>query len=399
MGNKETKVEIMNHERDMPSEQKEVQKRKSTLKKINIDEQKKAKQELDKPIDPLFERKLKKTETVKIKIKENEMEKVVLKHHEFELHPKEIIDEHKSNVKLKEMIYYSDDEEDIKDKEPKIKSRKQIKKKKIKKPLQIEGIEPDSQDKDRQFEDDQTLDKIKPNEKLKELPEEVASEEIDDILKQPGNVQDELSKKIGTKDDKIKQNVTDKMSIEPAYQIKLRKTETTKIKIEESKIEPIDLKHHVFEQNPQDHANEGKSKISLNVQLQYSDDEKCSTDKVESKKLAKKKKAKKTVTDSDDTESKVFEEESSDGVKEKIITKKINKSKVLKQDNMDTEKSEKDKKKQKGIKIKPDELKHEEIKLRHHNFESTPQNIIEEMKTNVKLSQYNEIVETREESF
>merc|ERR1711915_936270 len=110
-------------------------------------------------------------------------------------------------------------------------------------------------------------DKIKPNEKLKELPKEVASEEIDDLLKQPGNVQDELSKKIGTKDDKIKQNATDTMSIEPAYKIKLRKTETTKIKIKESKIEPIDLKHHVFEQNPQDHANEGKSKISLNVQL------------------------------------------------------------------------------------------------------------------------------------
>merc|ERR1712228_147581 len=98
------------------------------------------------------------------------------------------------------------------------------------------------------------------------------------------------------------------------------------------------------------------------------------------------------------TEPKVFEEESPDGVKEKIITKERNKSKVLKQDNMNTEKSEKDIKKQKGIKIKPDELKHEEIKLRHHNFESTPQNIIKEMKTNVKLSQYNEIVESLEES-
>merc|ERR1711915_405828 len=132
-----------------------------------------------------------------------------------------------------------------------------------------------------------------------------------------------------------------------AYQIKLRKTETTKIKIEESKIEPIDLKHQVFEQNPQDHANEGKSKISLNVQLQYSDGEKCSTDKVESKKLAKKKKAKKTVKDSDDTESKVFEEESPDGVKEKIITKEINKSKVPKQKKKKKKVQKKKKKKKK----------------------------------------------------
>merc|ERR1711976_241914 len=120
---KGTKMEIMDQESDMPSEQKEVQKRKVTLKKINIDEQKKAKQESEKPIEPIFERKLKKTETVKMKIKENKMEKVVLKHHEFELQPKEIIDEENS----------------IKDEEPKIKSKKQIKKKKMKKPLQIVG--------------------------------------------------------------------------------------------------------------------------------------------------------------------------------------------------------------------------------------------------------------------
>merc|ERR1712137_1496932 len=89
---------------------------------------------------------------------------------------------------------------------------------------------------------------------------------------------------------------------------------------------------------------------------------------------------------------------SQDGVEEKTITKKLNRSRVPKQDNVDTAKSEKDIKKQKGIKIQQDELKHEEIKLRHHNFESVPQKITEEMKTNVKISPYHVIVDTLEES-
>merc|ERR1712226_1321501 len=72
---------------------------------------------------------------------------------------------------------------------------------------------------------------------------------------------------------------TDKTDKEPHFGTKLKKTETLKIKIQETKLEPVSLKHHEFERDPKESISEKTSNINLGDPLHYSDNEKLEEDK------------------------------------------------------------------------------------------------------------------------
>merc|ERR1712106_926806 len=93
----------------------------------------------------------------------------------------------------------------------------------------------------------------------------------------------------------------EKTEQEPIFVKKLKKTETVKLKIDENKMESVELKHHDFEPCPQDNNNEELSKLSVGEPLQYTDETQKSEGEKESTKKLKKVKAKKEdVTDSED---------------------------------------------------------------------------------------------------
>merc|ERR1712106_12832 len=87
----------------------------------------------------------------------------------------------------------------------------------------------------------------------------------------------------------------EKIEQEPIFAKKLKKTETVKIKLKETKLESVQLKHHEFEQNPQDNSNEQPSSIIVSEPLQYTDDDGKNKDGKEKEKKQKKRQIKKIV--------------------------------------------------------------------------------------------------------
>merc|ERR1712123_435315 len=92
---------------------------------------------------------------------------------------------------------------------------------------------------------------------------------------------------MGTKNDKVKKDEE-----KSAFPVKLKKAEPIRRQITEPKLETVQLKHHEFENQPQEPAAEHPTGIRLTVALKQMNEE--TDDKVKSKKKVLKKKQKKT---------------------------------------------------------------------------------------------------------
>merc|ERR1712226_1337112 len=86
--------------------------------------------------------------------------------------------------------------------------------------------------------------------------------------------------------------VEKKEELEPIFAKKLKKTATVKSKIDDRKLESVELKHHEFEPCPQENNPEKPGNLTLGIPLQYKDDKKCDTERKESIKKVKKKQIK-----------------------------------------------------------------------------------------------------------
>merc|ERR1712123_535271 len=101
---------------------------------------------------------------------------------------------------------------------------------------------------------------------------------------------------MGTKNDKVKKDEE-----KSAFPVKLKKAEPIRRSITEHKLETVQLKHHEFENQPQEPAEENLSSIRLSTALKQRDEE--NNDKVKSKKKVLKKKQKKTPEIESDSET------------------------------------------------------------------------------------------------
>ena len=225
-----------------------------------------------------FGKKLKKAETVKLKIKESKLELPNLKHHEFENIPKDIEEEQLSSIKLSNLIKIDDKESKVKQEEIK----RKIKKKKAKLPVQ-EAVEPMEIDGDTSLTEELVSDqisekflddipvsnKVEDNEQdvsLKASLDEIQIDEMNNIsIKEIAADESDTSSKVEMTKMKPKQKEVPNKNIEETFPFgkKLKKAETVKLEIKSSSLEKIQLKHHDFENEPQKNSDEEGSIIRL----------------------------------------------------------------------------------------------------------------------------------------
>jgi len=200
-----------------------------------------------------FGKKLKKAETVKLKIKESKLELPNLKHHEFENIPKDIEEEQLSSIKLSNLIKNDNKESKVKQEEIK----RKIKKKKAKLPVQ-EAVEPMEIDGDislteelvsdqisEKFLDDIPVsNKVEDNEQdvsLKASLDEIQIDKMNIIsIKEIAADESDTSSKVEMTKMKPKQKEPNK-NIEETFPFgkKLKKAETVKLEIKSSSLEKI----------------------------------------------------------------------------------------------------------------------------------------------------------------
>ena len=282
----------------------EIVKDEKPLKKKSIDEKiKEEKAKLDKK--PKLEKveepemfsksRLRKVETKKKEIEKPKIEKVALKHHTFEKDAQDTAPEEKTRIKL-----IGKGEIDEKDKVKKIK--KVIKKTKKGKedeindenqPIELDDI-PDSKEKANidiepsfpaQQEENTTIEdvvKVKPSK---------AAVEVEPTLKE------ELANK-PLKKATAKKPVTKQKAEEPEIfsKSRLKKAETVKREVDGPKMETVDLKHHEFENEPQDTIPEEKTNLKLGKPIKEIDANK----KVKKKKKVKSEEPSNRETDTGD---------------------------------------------------------------------------------------------------
>merc|ERR1711892_1351519 len=295
-----------------------------------------------------FPVKLKKAEPIKRPIAEHKLETVQLKHHEFENQPQEPAEENLSSIRLSTALKQRDEENN-----DKVKSKKKVLKKKQKKTPEIE---PDSESQSRastptrvntEIDDlSSSNDKIYESESMSEFIQEEAFAEpkfdvtetkptkdeetelkpvkINDKQKEPmmktvsvdksehlpiakkSESETKKEQTISAKDDlkkekktsqikKPEHNKNDKVKKDEeksAFPVKLKKAEPIRRPITEPKLETVQLKHHEFENQPQEPAAEHPTGIRLTIALKQMNEE--TDEKVKSKKKVLKKKQKKT---------------------------------------------------------------------------------------------------------
>ena len=381
---------------------------------------------------------LKPTKTSKPKIKEAEREIVVLKHHEFESKPLETDEEKIGSIQLGSVIKTKP----IKPKKvPKVKS-KTATEDEDHEPTQVS--ETDSEDinkienfpeeiievEDAEMKDEgedmpQTpvnshnynADMVERRSKSVSLSEKVekVSDDADtlsnasslvpeEILDISNNKKEEPSKQISQKKQirmKPKPDIAkQKEDVESLlFGKKLRKTETVKSKVEETRLELPKLKHHEFENVPKDTSNEEVTIIKLSEEI-LSRDEKEMVKKVKRKVRTKKvvpmgePSEIEDVVIKDDVEKPEFEDEKMENkvvdIPEAPITvptsneEKLDEEpqpikKVASKRNKLTEEKAKDEpvslpklKPAKTNKSKIEEAERENVQLKHHEFENKP---------------------------
>ena len=413
----------------------EIKEEKPTLKKVIKPKEKDVKksQKKDETEQLPFGTKLRKTETVKREIKEAKLETVQLKHHEFEVQPKDTDLEQTTGIVLGEpLVTFEESGDDLKktdDKkgEKKRKIKKQKKKEpETKEPVVAEPIEDVVPSDDNTKIEDELPDKVEElsppeateagvkieveseeeevdmeepfdqkrmeEDQKMEVPEEtkkLKSVEVDTKkakTEKPSKIKDEKPKlkkviKPKAKDMKTEEEKKREEEEKLPFKAKLRKTETVKREIEESKIETVQLKHHQFEIQPKDTDVEQTTGIILGEPLVPLDEYEETLKKTDDSKGEKKRKIKKPKTKTPETkESIVPEETPSEKDDEPVVTKKKN--------SVPTEPetfSEVKLKTRKPSERPREETEQEKVVLKHHAFESAPCEEQEEMTSSVRL--------------
>merc|ERR1711994_1142337 len=377
-----------------------------------------------------FGMKLKKTETTKIKIKETKLELPTLMHHEFENVPKNVTDEQVTKVKLSNEIETIEAEFRGK------KTQKKTKLKKIKPEALTDSKEPlDAQEDDYSNEDlNACEDETKPttseqspsfdnsnnsplhveNETIEVPPEKVNTEQVPDKKSQQSENKEYKEKcmdqEISSSEEPLKvsakkgyQRQKQPYLAEPMpkdeqaeeslpFARKLRKTETTKIKIKESKLELPKLKHNDFENVPKDIDEEQITNVKLTKRLDNYENDMTAMKKQKLKpKKGKPKDFDEEVQNPMEETDECLVESSVPNVPAELleknmentlpdtlmvtprveesaptINKKVNKKPKTVDENQPFEIKLKKSKPNKRI---PDEIKMEKVQLKHHDFE------------------------------
>merc|ERR1712045_750478 len=415
-------------------DEREENEDKTTFQQLKVKKQKAKLPGNEHPENSLpFGMKLKKTETTKIKIKETKLEIPTLMHHEFENVPKEVTDEQVTKVKLSN---------EIKTIEEKFKSKKTQKKTKLKKIKPkaltdskelLEAQEDYFSNEDLNACEDETKSTASEqssnfdnsnnsplhleNETIEVPLEKVGTEQIPDKkYQQSENKEYEekcIEQEISSSEEPLKVSAkkgyqrqrkpnlaepmpTDEQAEESlSFSRKLRKTETTKIKIQESKLELPKLKHHDFENVPKDIDEEQTTNVKLTKRLDNYEKDKTAMKKQKSKpKKGKPKGFDEEVQNPMEETDECLAESSVPNVPVEPVEQKMEntlpdtqrviprveesalsiKEKVNKKQNTVDENQpfEIKLKKSKPNKRIPDEIKMEKIQLKHHDFENQP---------------------------
>jgi len=344
-----------------------------------------------------FPVKLKKAEPIKRDIAETKLEVIQLKHHTFEDQPQEPEAELSTQVILNVPLKQTNEE--TKDK---VLKKKKILKKKHKK---VPEIEPDSETQSRESSPTKEISDIDELYSANERMHEIESQtEVTPNHETPKEIK--LPEKEETNEEKIlickKEScqIEEKKEAEEILSKKLKKTVPIQRKIEESKLESVELKHHDFEPCPQENIDEKSNKLCIGVPLQYTDDTDNATENKKTYKKTKKKHKKINKEDASDSETiednviSQIPDENKDNIEIPIETtkddSKINmkkKASIKKQPVKEKDVIEpKPLRKAKIVQKERVEDKKEEIKLKHHNFESIPLDNVPEMTTSIKLS-------------
>lgn len=304
-----------------------------------------------------FAKKLRKTEIVKRPIEESKLEVVDLVHHAFESSPQEEEPEMQTAAKLTSEPL-EDIPDEVEDDAPKKKKKKVITVKK------------------------KVVEKTEPATPIRKGVEEPVEElkTIKDLKPTPVKPKEEVAEK------KIEEN------LEPAFAVKLKKSEVIKRPIDKPELEKVDLAHHEFENVPLDPAIEMNSSIITGTKIE--------------KKTKKMKKSVKNSKDSSNPDTSTSDDESSISLKyDDLDSVKAEPESDLKSDT--TPKKEPLKKSiKKALPVKPEEPEpsipklrkapprrpkdptpeRETVKLKHHDFESKPLDIPAEEKTGIQLN-------------
>ena len=437
VGRKETlsvnqEQSVIKSKENAVDERKENEDKSTSFQQLKVKKQKAELPEKEQPENSMpFGMKLKKTETTKIKIKETKLELPTLMHHEFENVPKDVTDEQVTKVKLSNEI--ENIEAEFKGK----KTQKKTKLKKIKPKALTDSKEPlEAQEDDFSNEDLKDCeDETKPtaseqsssfdsnNSPLhvendtKVPPEKVDTEQVPiEKCQQSENKEYKekcMDQEISSSEEPLKDSAKkgyqrqrrpnlaepkpkDEQAEESLpFARKLRKTETTKIKIKESKLELPKLKHHDFENVPKDIDEEQITNVKLTKRLDNYENDKTAMKKQKSKpKKGKPKDFDEEVQNPMEETDECLVESSvpnvpAEPLEQKMentlpdtqmvtprveesapsIKKKVNKKQNTVDENQPFEIKLKKSKPNKRI---PDEIKMEKVQLKHHDFENQP---------------------------